>query len=173
MRLKPLIFLCHHSKAKKIEIDLNSSTPFAALMSSMISDPTKIDAEEIGALFALLMASGASSGDLMSDIMNGNPSVLISMLKMPNQDLSGCLSNCTNRGSCSVDEKGDFICSCQEFFDGADCSVDTRACSSNPCKNNGTCLEIERVNSTNSFNCSCSSKLFYGNILNKLTVNAC
>ena len=79
-------------------------------------------------------------------------------------DLSGCLSNCSNKGACAVDSLGKFFCNCsQPYSTGRKCEIDRRLCSSYTCINNGICIDI--YNSTQnsySFSCNCSSSFYYG-----------
>jgi hypothetical protein len=76
--------------------------------------------------------------------------------------MTGCLSNCSNNGVCGLNSANKFYCNCNSFFTGDSCQTDTRACSSSPCKNGANCSEIIIPNQPNSYNCSCSSSLFYG-----------
>ena len=79
-------------------------------------------------------------------------------------DMSACSSNCSNHGNCAFKENI-FKCLCDQFYMGPSCNVDTRPCSSNPCLNNGTCVD-DFVNKT--FKCECginedtNSTLYYG-----------
>jgi hypothetical protein len=80
-------------------------------------------------------------------------------------DMSGCIVNCTNQGSCVFDsENNKFKCACNAYFSGLACQLDTRACSSNPCLNNATCVDVYSNSTSNSssvvdskFRCECQS----------------
>ncbi|XP_070568051.1 neurogenic locus notch homolog protein 1-like [Ptychodera flava] len=49
--------------------------------------------------------------------------------------------NCVNGGVCEPIENG-YICHCETGYDGTNCQNDIRnECSSNPCDNNGTCID--------------------------------
>ena len=82
-----------------------------------------------------------------------------------NYDLSGCIVNCSNSGSCKFDlNKNEFYCLCDSIYlSGSACQTDTRPCSSNPCLNNATCVDYTNSKSYNmtltsnsSFNCLCN-----------------
>jgi Tfp pilus assembly major pilin PilA len=76
-------------------------------------------------------------------------------------DLSACLANCSNQGICILNSLQQYICECNQYRTGKSCQSDTRPCSSNPCLNNGLCIDTN--NQTLSFQCICSnSSLFYG-----------
>ncbi|CAF0795326.1 unnamed protein product [Brachionus calyciflorus] len=77
-----------------------------------------------------------------------------------NFDLTDCLKNCSGNGKCKVSLKDfKFLCDCLDFFSGSSCNIDIRPCSSNPCKNNGTCIN-NLVNK--SYTCQCFNEFFYG-----------
>ncbi len=74
-------------------------------------------------------------------------------------NLNGCLQNCSSSGFCSL-SFGIIGCQCFQYFTGSSCQYDTRPCASNPCLNNGTCINV--VNGTaSSFECQCKNT-FYG-----------
>jgi hypothetical protein len=73
-------------------------------------------------------------------------------------DLSACLANCSNQGICTQNSLQQYICECSQYRTGKSCQSDTRPCSSNPCLNNGLCID---TNNQTSFQCICPS-LFYG-----------
>jgi hypothetical protein len=109
-----------------------------------------------------IFSSDVAGKDPMAEVMNTNPQLMLNMLSLPNQDLTGCLSNCSNRGVCGINADNKFGCKCEEFFVGDSCQTDTRACSYTPCKNNANCSEVIVPNQPNSFNCTCTSALYYG-----------
>jgi hypothetical protein len=74
-------------------------------------------------------------------------------------DLSACLANCSNQGICTLNSVQQFVCECNQYKTGRSCQSDSKPCSSNPCLNNGLCVDIN--NQTSSFQCICPS-LFYG-----------
>ncbi|RNA40382.1 delta C isoform X2 [Brachionus plicatilis] len=79
-------------------------------------------------------------------------------------DLSDCLINCSGNGKCKFIQNKKFICECFENFVGSNCQINTLPCASNPCLNNGTCLN-NLENKT--FTCQCDSQsnqlsLYYG-----------
>ncbi|CAF1141177.1 unnamed protein product, partial [Brachionus calyciflorus] len=73
-----------------------------------------------------------------------------------------------------IDEKNiqqinEFLLLKVDLTDCVGCHVDTRPCSSNPCRNNGTCIN-NLINKT--YNCECFDHLFYG-INCELKKNVC
>ena len=76
-------------------------------------------------------------------------------------DLSACLVNCSNNGVCLLDTiTQTYMCQCNANFVGQLCQTDTRICSTFPCLNNSTCLDLN-LNNASSFKCQCGSN-FYG-----------
>ena len=85
-------------------------------------------------------------------------------------DLSACLSNCSNQGICILDSlMNTYICQCNQYRNGLSCQSDTRPCSSGPCLNNGTCLNLN-LNSTE-FECQC--KLNYYGVFCENKIDLC
>jgi hypothetical protein len=91
--------------------------------------------------------------------MNNTGSQLNNILSNYTGDLSACLANCSNQGICILNSLQQYICECSQYKTGKSCQSDTRPCSSNPCLNNGLCIDTN--NQTLSFQCICPS-LFYG-----------
>lgn len=76
------------------------------------------------------------------------------------KDITNCLSNCSSHGKCKyLASLNSFKCECDSFYSGYSCQQDIRPCSTQPCLNNGTCLEGN--SSSNEFNCDCG-KYYYG-----------
>jgi hypothetical protein len=85
-----------------------------------------------------------------------------------NYDLSGCIVNCSNHGSCKFDAiNNQFTCACDMYYSHKSCSTDLRQCSTNPCLNNSTCVDFSNTidynmtsivspNSTSTFYCLCN-----------------
>ena len=64
------------------------------------------------------------------------------LLSASDQDMQGCLLNCSSHGVCSLDRATlRYACACEPHFDGHSCSQDTRPCSSSPCMHMGQCLD--------------------------------
>lgn len=66
---------------------------------------------------------------------------------------------CRNDGSCEVNSptrRGDvfneYICKCQPGFEGVHCQINVNDCASQPCKNGGTCRDLD-----GDYNCRCPS----------------
>ena len=92
---------------------------------------------------------------------NSTGSQLNGVLSGYTGDLSACLGNCSNQGSCVLNSLQQYVCQCDQYKTGKACQSDSRPCSSNPCLNNGTCSNIINNNET-SFQCICQSNLYYG-----------
>ena len=76
----------------------------------------------------------------------------------PNITENNCMTNCSNRGMCTFVNGESLLCVCDEFYTGETCSEDTRACSSWPCINNGTC--ITNATDVTQFTCQCDPMYF-------------
>ena len=72
-----------------------------------------------------------------------------------NIDTSDCLNNCSNNGGCFINQNG-FKCLCNAFYSGSTCQIDTRPCASNPCLNNGSCIQNLTDIANSTFYCECS-----------------
>ncbi|CAF0835817.1 unnamed protein product [Brachionus calyciflorus] len=143
--------------------------------SGTFSDTTFSNEEKLKNVSFTLYNTYESSTDLMVSILDlkleafefkNQSSNLINDFLVNNFDMSNCLTNCSNHGSCSK-TGNKFSCQCFENFAGSSCEIDLRSCSSNPCLNNGTCVEEER----NSFSCKCD--LFYYGFYCQNKVNVC
>lgn len=75
-----------------------------------------------------------------------------------NVDISGILTNCSQRGIITLNKKGTPECVCDDLYTGASCQISLDPCQRNPCLNGGIC-EINRVRK--SFNCHCN-QLYHG-----------
>ncbi|CAF1005187.1 unnamed protein product [Brachionus calyciflorus] len=84
---------------------------------------------------------------------------MIIILMKSKYDLNDCLSNCSGNGKCKKVNNLKFKCECFENFAGSNCAINTLPCWSNPCLNNGTCIN-DILNS--SFTCNCQNDLYFG-----------
>ncbi|XP_074606670.1 uncharacterized protein LOC141859710 [Acropora palmata] len=57
---------------------------------------------------------------------------------------------CKNGGSCEYHGNDVFSCKCPLGYSGRHCEIDVNECSSNPCLNDGTCIDL-----VHGFNCTC------------------
>ena len=65
-----------------------------------------------------------------------------------------CLDKqCKNDAKCELDDEKKAVCVCKSGFEGEFCEINIDDCSSNPCLNNGTC-----VDGVNGHQCKCSHK---------------
>ncbi|XP_076027380.1 lactadherin-like isoform X2 [Genypterus blacodes] len=71
-----------------------------------------------------------------------------------------CIPNpCSNDGSCEVttptrrgDVFSEYVCKCQPGFQGAHCQTNVNECAKEPCKNGGTCRDLD-----GDYSCRCPS----------------
>lgn len=75
-----------------------------------------------------------------------------------NQDLNYCTNHrpCRNDATCTNTGQGSYTCTCRPGFSGKTCEIETNECDSNPCKNGGSCNDLE-----NDYTCTCPQG-FYG-----------
>lgn len=122
------------------------------------------------------LASSSSSVSSLFDISSllSSPSDLARVVDLISGnytgDLTGCLLSCSNNGDCSIDSSGKFYCACDTYYSGVKCSEDSRPCSSYPCLNNGTCLNI-LSGSSYSFECNCTK--FYSGSYCETIIDYC
>ena len=64
-----------------------------------------------------------------------------------------------------------FLCACDAYFTGTACEIDTRACSSSPCLNNATCVDLYSNSSASVFSCECG--LDYEGVYCQNKINVC
>ncbi|XP_007883116.1 delta-like protein D isoform X1 [Callorhinchus milii] len=69
-----------------------------------------------------------------------------------NQDLNYCTHHkpCKNGATCTNTGEGSYTCSCRVGFTGTNCEIEINECDSNPCKNGGSCTDLE-----NRYTCTC------------------
>ncbi|XP_012723549.1 delta-like protein B isoform X2 [Fundulus heteroclitus] len=74
------------------------------------------------------------------------------------QDLNYCTNHkpCANGATCTNTGQGSYTCTCRPGFGGTNCELETNECDSNPCKNGGSCNDLE-----NDYSCTCPQG-FYG-----------
>jgi len=98
---------------------------------------------------------------IASDLFNSNSSggQLNNVLQTYTGDMSSCLANCSNQGICTLNSAQKYVCQCNQYRTGSSCQIDSRPCSSNPCLNNGTCVN---TNNETSFECICLNNVYYG-----------
>ncbi|XP_053328596.1 delta-like protein 3 [Spea bombifrons] len=75
-----------------------------------------------------------------------------------NQDLNYCTNHrpCRNGASCTNTGQGSYSCTCRAGYTGTNCEIESNECASNPCKNGGSCNDLE-----NDYKCVCP-RGFYG-----------
>jgi hypothetical protein len=91
-----------------------------------------------------------------------NSTKLLNILTTQNGSITGCLRQCSSQGQCQLNQITQMYgCVCDTYFSGSACQYDSRPCSSGPCLNNGTCTNVQGLNSTLSFQCECQNT-YYG-----------
>jgi hypothetical protein len=110
--------------------------------------------------------------DIFENILQ-NSYFLSDLLNTVDYDISGCLANCSNKGTCKLDiNTARYTCFCFEHFSGIACEHDSRACSSSPCLHNSTCIDIfektvndnltsQAIHVKSNYRCNCT-ELYYG-----------
>lgn len=79
-----------------------------------------------------------------------------------------CKEHCLNNATCRVaSPSGPVQCVCQPGFTGARCEIDTNDCASEPCLNNGQCID-----QVDSFRCNCTGTGYSGTLCQD-NVNEC
>ncbi|XP_072125912.1 delta-like protein C [Mobula birostris] len=75
-----------------------------------------------------------------------------------NQDLNYCTNHrpCKHGATCTNTGQGSYTCACRPGFRGTSCEIETNECESNPCKNGGSCKDLE-----DNYTCTCPQG-FYG-----------
>ena len=111
----------------------------------------------------------------MKILTQANVQQAMFLLQSSQFDANKCLINCSNHGYCKLSAHTlQYICECEVYFGGSTCQTDSRACSTRPCLNNGTCVSMP--NDTASFICECPNN-YYGrfceNQLNLCSNKAC
>uniref|UniRef100_A0AAY4E6R3 Delta-like protein n=1 Tax=Denticeps clupeoides TaxID=299321 RepID=A0AAY4E6R3_9TELE len=69
-----------------------------------------------------------------------------------NQDLNYCTHHkpCMNGATCTNTGQGSYTCSCKPGFTGASCEIEVNECVDSPCRNGGSCTDME-----NTYSCAC------------------
>uniref|UniRef100_A0A672PFX1 DeltaB n=1 Tax=Sinocyclocheilus grahami TaxID=75366 RepID=A0A672PFX1_SINGR len=75
-----------------------------------------------------------------------------------NQDLNYCTNHkpCANGATCTNTGQGSYTCTCRPGYGGTNCELEINECDCNPCKNGGSCNDLE-----NDYSCTCPQG-FYG-----------
>ncbi|XP_048392896.1 delta-like protein D [Stegostoma tigrinum] len=69
-----------------------------------------------------------------------------------NQDLNYCTHHkpCKNGATCTNTGQGSYTCTCRPGYTSSNCETEINECEANPCKNDGTCTDLE-----NHYACTC------------------
>ena len=111
----------------------NSSTPVPLLSTTVFYDPFQI-----------------------YQIDFNDPAAINSLLAYLNQDITPCLTNCSNNGVCLLDQTTQTLfCACDDNFTGLNCNMDARPCSNSPCLNNATCINTNLTSA--GYFCECNN----------------
>ncbi|RNA17427.1 neurogenic locus Notch isoform X3 [Brachionus plicatilis] len=90
-----------------------------------------------------------------------------------NLDINSCLTNCSGNGKCKLTNSLKFECECFANYAGPHCQINSLPCYSNPCRNNGTCIDdiLKKIYQCDCFFYANRSSLFYGrNCENKINL---
>lgn len=97
---------------------------------------------------------------------NLNDKEKMNLMSFVNYDITGCLINCSNHGSCKL-LNGEYKCTCGTDFYGSYCDKTKKVCQlETKCLNSGTCVDLVQYinNSKNieyNYKCLCGEN-FYG-----------
>ena len=162
-----------------IAIDTNLN---ADLDDLMIFNRSLSDSEIIQLMKLSSVDNSIFSGNSTFQLSQLSSSQIISLFNS-SYDLSGCIVNCSNKGECKFDSLiNNFFCSCNSvYLSGYACQIDSRPCSSNPCLNNGTCLDysdygnysISTLSGMNSSSFSCACNHFYKGTYCESKIDVC
>ena len=162
LRVYSIIYFILKSTAEYVSSTLTQTFDSSSIPSSTTttSTPTTTATVQINPIF-----------DIVSNTSLDNIKNILDFLSNGSYDLSGCLVNCSNQGRCMLDPQLQMLlCKCNTYFSGSSCQIDTRPCSSQPCMNNGTC--VNEQNGTNEFECQCREGFFNGKYC-ETPVNLC
>uniref|UniRef100_UPI00358EDFA3 delta-like protein 1 n=1 Tax=Myxine glutinosa TaxID=7769 RepID=UPI00358EDFA3 len=69
-----------------------------------------------------------------------------------NLDLNYCTNHnpCKNAATCTNTGQGSYSCTCRPGFSGTNCEVELNECDTRPCRNGGSCTDLE-----NDYKCMC------------------
>ncbi|CAF0712047.1 unnamed protein product [Brachionus calyciflorus] len=137
-------------------ISTSTQTSTTTELSSTIS--TSTETSTTTELSSTISTSTYSFEDSVFEIDEKNTEQINELLILK-VDLTDCLKNCSGNGKCKISKDLRFYCDCLGFYSGQSCHVDTRACASNPCRNNGTCIN-NLINKT--YTCECFNHFFHG-----------
>ena len=150
------------SLLNSITIDLNQTFSVSDLFEQLGSFNQNVSAEQI----VEVLVNKTFVFDISS---SSSPSSMPTKLLSSEADITNCISNCSNRGVCHVNDQRKFDCICEPDFSGSNCQSDQRPCSQEPCLHFERCENVfnetifnpfpQNVYST--FNCICN-KNFYG-----------
>jgi len=106
---------------------------------------------EASNLFQSTNFTPSLSFDNLHNLSQSSLQQILAILQLTT-DLSGCLVNCSNQGSCKLMNQT-YLCECNGYTKGTSCQTDASPCSrSNKCLNNGTCINVKDLTSST---CQC------------------
>ncbi|CAF1042144.1 unnamed protein product [Brachionus calyciflorus] len=109
------------------------------------------------------LSTGSPIQDIQA-IFNGQNIKALTNLITKNIETNACLRNCSGNGKCKLITNIEYGCDCNENYAGSSCEINILPCWSNPCKNNGSCIN-NLINRT--YTCECFRQikeiiLYYG-----------
>ena len=106
----------------------------------------------------------------MSSLLDlSNYALINTLLEASNQNMIGCLVNCSLNGVCRLNTLASiYMCYCDQYFAGVKCDIDLRPCALNPCLNEGQC---NNINETKGYTCNCTQ--YYIGVRCENKIDAC
>ncbi|CAF0734205.1 unnamed protein product [Brachionus calyciflorus] len=135
------------------------------LSSTMIQSELSLSTDENTLKNEVFNVSSTSSSILeIQAIFNGNNIKALTNFLIRNMEMNDCLKNCSGNGKCKFANNNKYECECNENYTGSSCEVNTLPCFSNPCRNNGSCINNLKKRT---YTCECFKPvkeiiLFYG-----------
>ena len=114
--------------------------------------------------FSLFSAPSDSNSEYY--LLGSNSEQMLKFISSVDYDITACLTNCSNHGTCQKNRHQKFECFCDPDFYGKSCEKNKKLClKTKMCINNSTCVDVvkfdEKNNKTiNDFKCLCGKNYF-------------
>ena len=131
-----------------------STGTYSTISTTTISISTLTDSTTISTTTSSTTTTTTTTNQI-NPINFNNPATINNLLTSTNQDITACLTNCSNNGVCQLDPSTQkLLCACDQYFTGSKCNIDTRPCSYGPCLNNATCTNTNLTSA--GYVCECN-----------------